>query len=51
MYGPVLYYEPDRITLSLPINKSNYETTKTGDKPTKTGDKKEATISYLKKTK
>ena len=42
-------FEPDRITLSLPINKSNYKPTKTGDKPTKTGDKKEAIISYLKK--
>ena len=49
MYGQVLYYEPNRITLSLPINKSNYETTKTGDRPTKTDDKKEAIISYLKK--
>ena len=49
MYGQVLYYEPNLITLSLPINKSNYETTKTGDRPTKTDDKKEAIISYLKK--
>ena len=32
-------FEPDRITLSLPINKSNYKTIKTGDKPTKTDDK------------
>ena len=56
-------FEPDRITLSLPIGgkintskktddkskKTDDKSKKTGDKPTKTGDKKEAIISYLKK--
>lgn len=43
-------FEPDRITLSLPINKSNYKTTKTGDKSKKTDDKSKKTDDKSKKT-